>query len=298
MNEGETGEARGGPHETRHALGKSELPPLGGFRARLYEVIFEAETPAGKAFDVALLVTIVVSVIAVVLESVTAFRQAHGTLLRAAEWTFTVLFLAEYAMRMLSVRSPWRYALSFFGIVDLGAILPTFISLLYPGAQSLLVIRAFRLLRVFRVFKLMRFVGEANVLVNAMRASLPKITVFTGAVLTVALLVGASMYFIEGEESGFTSIPVGMYWAIVTMTTVGFGDITPVTIGGRFLASAVMMLGYGVIAVPMGLVSAEIVHATRALPTRQCPHCLHAGHDADAQFCKLCGRGLGRTPVP
>lgn len=270
-------------------------PPESGWRARWHEVIFEADTPAGKAFDVALLVCIALSVVAVLLESVEGIRVRHGAFLRGTEWAFTVLFTLEYVARLLTIGRPWRYALSTFGIIDLLAILPTYLSVFFAGSQSLLVIRALRLMRVFRVLKLAHFVGEAGLLKAAVVGSARKITVFVFFILTNVLIIGALMYLIEGEESGFTNIPQSIYWAIVTMTTVGYGDIAPVTVLGKFLASVVMILGYGVIAVPTGIVTVELAQAHRTaveVSTQSCPQCSAEGHDADADFCKHCGARL------
>jgi voltage-gated potassium channel len=262
-------------------------------REKLYEIIFEAETPGGKAFDVALLLAIVLSVVAVLLESVAGIRGRYGTALRTAEWFFTILFTIEYLLRLVCVGKPLRYALSFFGVVDFLAIVPTYLSVLLPGAQSLIVIRALRLLRVFRVLKLVHFVGEARMLRTALHASLRKIVVFLGTVLTLMLVVGALMYLIEGGEHGFTNIPESIYWTIVTMTTVGYGDIAPVTVAGRFLASIVMIIGYGIIAVPTGIVTVELASTRRrSISTRTCSSCLREGHDSDADFCKYCGTSL------
>ena len=269
------------------------LPTAASRRARLHEIIFEAETPGGKAFDVALLIAIVLSVVAVSLESVADVRAVYGVPLRVAEWVFTILFTIEYLLRLACVGRPWRYASSFFGIVDLLAIVPTYLSLLVTGTQSLIVIRALRLLRIFRVLKLAHFVGAARMLHAALRASSRKIVVFLGGVLTVVLIVGALMYLVEGAENGFTSIPQSVYWAIVTMTTVGYGDIAPQTIVGKILASAVMILGYGIIAVPTGIVTVEIAgalkHSTR---TEACTECGAEDHAVDAVFCKYCGTEL------
>jgi len=263
------------------------------WRSRLHEIIFEADTPAGKAFDVALLVCIVASVVTVVFESVASVRARHGGLLRGIEWGFTLLFTIEYVLRLVCVGKPVRYALSFFGIVDLLAIVPTYLSIFFAGAQSLIVIRALRLLRVFRVLKLAHFVGEAQLLRAALLASLRKITVFLGTVLTIVLIVGSLIYLIEGEENGFTSIPQGIYWAIVTLTTVGYGDIAPQTVPGKFLASTVMILGYGIIAVPTGIVTVELANVRRtSITTRACPQCGVGGHDTDADYCKHCGAQL------
>jgi len=262
-------------------------------RAKLHEIIFEADTPGGKAFDVALLVFILASVIAIMLESVAPVREEYGATLRAFEWSVTLLFTVEYMLRLYCVGRPLAYAFSFYGIVDLLAIVPTYLSVVFIGAQSLLVIRALRLLRVFRVLKLVHFVGEAAELRAALRASLHKIIVFLGAVMTAVLIVGALMYLIEGEKSGFTSIPQGMYWAVVTMTTVGYGDIAPQTIPGKLLASLIMILGYGIIAVPTGIVSVEMSAVKKKpMSTQVCLSCASEGHDADAKFCKDCGSSL------
>ncbi len=259
-------------------------------RSRLYEIIFEADTPAGKAFDIALLVLIILSVVAVMLESTASVATRYGPWLRSFEWVVTILFTIEYLLRLYCVGRPARYARSFFGIVDLLAILPTYLSLIIPGAQSLLVIRALRLLRVFRVLKLAHFVGEASELRAALRASARKIIVFLGAVLTIVVIVGSMMYLIEGEANGFTSIPVAIYWAIVTMTTVGYGDIAPQTAIGKVLASAIMIMGYGIIAVPTGIVSVELAGVRKQRVTTQaCPECGAEGHDTDAVHCKYCG---------
>jgi voltage-gated potassium channel len=272
---------------------KSERPSKDSWRKSLHEIIFEAETRVGKAFDVGLLIAIVLSVVAVCIESVTAYRIDYGSWLRAFEWGFTILFTIEYALRIIAVRRPLRYVFSFFGVVDLLAILPTYLSLFFFGTQSLLVIRGLRLLRVFRVLKLTHFVGEAQMLRTALKASLRKIIVFLGAVLTIVLIVGTLMYLIEGDENGFTSIPRGIYWAIVTMTTVGYGNVAPHTVAGQTLASIVMIMGYGILAVPTGIISVEIAGvARRKVSTEACPECSDEGHEDGAQFCKNCGSKL------
>ena len=267
-----------------------------GWRERLRIIIFEADTVAGKVFDVALLIAICLSVLAVMLDSVTQFREDYGDWLDAAEWTFTVLFTIEYVLRLLVAPRPGAYALSFFGLIDLLAIIPTYVSLLLPGAESLVVVRAMRLLRIFRIFKLGRFLGEASILTDALRRSRHKISVFLGTVLILVTILGTAMYLIEGEENGFTSIPTSVYWAIVTMTTVGYGDIAPQTVVGQTLASFVMILGYSILAVPTGIVTAEIVEtaATGRLPitTRICIHCMTEGHEPGARYCKDCGARL------
>ncbi len=264
-----------------------------GIRARIHEIIFKTDTPAGKIFDIALLVAIVLSVAAVLLESVSGIRQRYGTALRAVEWFFTLLFTGEYLLRLACVGRPLRYARSFFGIVDLLAIAPTYLGLFIAGAHSLIVIRALRLLRVFRVLKLAHFVGEARTLRLALRESTRKIIIFLGTVLTLVLIVGALMYLIEGEKHGFTSIPQSVYWAIVTMTTVGYGDIAPQTVIGKMLASAVMIMGYGIIAVPTGIVTVELASAgKKRLSAQTCTQCGADAHDPDAIYCKYCASKL------
>jgi voltage-gated potassium channel len=264
-----------------------------GIRGRLHEIIFEADTLAGRWFDVTLTLVILTSVAVVMLESVASVRHQYGPLLLAAEWVFTVLFTIEYVLRLWTVRSPIRYATSFYGVIDLLSVIPTYLSLLLPGAQSLLVLRSLRLLRIFRIFKLAQYTFEAQTLTQALRASRRKIIVFLAAISTLVLIAGAMMYVIEGEKNGFTSIPTSVYWAIVTMTTVGFGDITPKTPLGQILASLMMITGYGIIAVPTGIVSVELARAaTLPINTQACPHCGRQGHDVDAVHCKFCGARL------
>jgi voltage-gated potassium channel len=270
---------------------KTKLKP---WQLKLHEVIFEADTPAGKAFDVALLWAILLSVLAVMLESVSYIEIQHGTLLRTIEWVFTIFFTFEYVARIVSVGKPLKYVFSFYGIVDLLSIIPTYLSLFFTGTHSLLIIRTIRLIRVFRIFKLARFLGEERVLLNALKASRHKITVFIIAVLTIVTIMGTIMYIIEDSSSGFTSIPRSIYWAIVTLTTVGFGDIYPVTPLGQFLASMIMILGYAIIAVPTGIVSAELAmnKGADSITTTACPDCSKEGHDKDAEHCKFCGANL------
>lgn len=271
-------------------------------RDRLYVIIFEAESPTGKLFDVALLWLIIASVVTVALESVAAVAEHYGLLLRILEWLYTVVFTVEYGLRIYCARRRLHYMVSFFGIIDLLALLPTYLSVVFTGMHSLLVIRALRLLRVFRVLKAVRLMGEAHTLLTAVRRSLPKISVFIGAVMVIALIVGSAMYLIEGEAAGFTSIPRGMYWAIVTMTTVGYGDIAPRTELGQFLAAILMVLGYGILAVPTGIVSAELVgdrvrgqgsEAPGPKPDDVLGHVCHAcgahDHPTGASFCYVCG---------
>jgi voltage-gated potassium channel len=233
------------------------------WRERLHAIIFEADTPAGKAFDLVLMVAIVLSVVAVVLESVAEIRERYLVWLRVAEWTFTLLFTVEYVVRLAAVRKPLGYARSFFGVVDLLSIIPTYLSLVVAGAQSLIVIRSLRLLRVFRVLKVARYLSELDSLVTAVKATRAKITVFLLTVLTLVLIMGTAMYVIEGETSGFDNIPRGVYWAIVTVTTVGYGDIAPRTVLGQIIAAAAMIVGYSLIIIPTGIFSVELVQATR-----------------------------------
>jgi voltage-gated potassium channel len=262
-------------------------------RRRLHEIIFEADTPAGRFFDAALIVSIVISVILVMLDSVESIRASWGDVLYAAEWMFTLLFTAEYALRLYCVGRPLKYATSFFGIVDLFAILPTYFSILLPGSQYLLVIRVLRVLRIFRVFKLVQYLGEARLLIQALRASRRKITVFLFTVLTLVCIFGSLMYLIEDAAAGFTSIPRSIYWSIVTLTTVGYGDISPQTNVGQLLASVIMIIGYSILAVPTGIVTVEISQAFKKnITTQACPDCSREGHDRDARFCKYCGAEL------
>jgi voltage-gated potassium channel len=263
-------------------------------RARLHQVIFEADTPAGRAFDLLLLLAIVASVIVVMLESVASVRAHAGPALRALEWGFTILFTIEYALRLFTVQRPLGYAVSVFGLIDLFAILPTYLSILFPGSQSFLVIRLLRLLRIFRILKLGEYLHESRTLVQALRASRRKIQVFLLSTLTIVVVVGALMYVIEGEEHGFTSIPVSIYWAVVTLTTVGYGDLAPVTPLGQSLAVLLMLTGYGIIAVPTGIVTAELARAASAGPvsSQACPGCGLGAHDYDAVYCRKCGAKL------
>lgn len=272
--------------------------PPGGWRARLHEVIFGIDTRAGRAFDIALVVAILLSILVVVLDSVPAIRARHTGLMHALEWGFTLLFTLEYLARLLTVRHPLRYALSFYGVIDLLSVLPTYVSLLVPGSEALLDIRILRLLRVFRIFKLTLYIEEYTRLAEALAASRRKIMVFLSVVLMAVLILGTVMYVVEGPEHGYTSIPTAMYWAIVTMTTVGYGDITPHTPLGKAIASFMMLLGWGILAVPTGIVTAEMTarrtdrrHGPARL-LRDCEECGSGGHDAGANFCKDCGAEL------
>jgi voltage-gated potassium channel len=263
------------------------------WRRRLHGVIFEADTPAGKAFDVVLIWSIVCSVAAAVLESVSSIRAAYGGVLYGVEWCFTILFTVEYGLRLLSLTQPRRYMTSFFGVVDVLAVVPTYLSVVLPGSQYFLTVRILRLLRIFRILKLSEYLAEADVIMRALRESRRKISVFLLGVLTAMVIMGALMYVIEGEAHGFTSIPISIYWAIVTMTTVGYGDLSPHTALGKALASCVMILGYAIIAVPTGIVTVEMSHAMRTrVSTRACPRCRAGGHEHDAFYCKYCGAQL------
>ena len=263
------------------------------WRTKIYEVIFEADTPSGKLFDVLLIVAILLSVTVVFLESIEVLKNDYGRIFYALEWGFTILFTVEYLLRIISVNKPLKYIFSFYGIIDFLSIAPTYLSLIIVGSQYLLAIRILRLLRVFRVFKLTHLLTQSNILVGALKASRAKIAVFLFAVLTSVVVIGAIIYVVEGPENGFTSIPVSMYWAIVTLTTVGYGDISPQTPLGQFIASIVMIMGYAIIAVPTGIVSVEIASAAKKQVTTQvCPDCLSEGHDKDAVHCKYCGSKL------
>ena len=280
-----------GADEGRPTATEDEQAPR-GLRRWLYVVIFEHHTRAGKAFDIGLFVLIVVSISIVMLESVMALRVQYARAFWRAEWLLTAIFSLEYLLRLACVRRPARYALSFFGVVDLLAILPAYIALFVSGTHYLVIVRVLRLLRVFRVFKLARHLTEADVLLRALLASRAKIFVFMCAVASAVVVIGATMYVVEGEANGFSSIPRSIYWAIVTLTTVGYGDIAPRTVLGQFLASLVMILGYGVIAVPTGIVSLELQQAVRAQRSAPCTGCKLAEHAQDAIFCRRCGTRL------
>ena len=266
---------------------------LSGNRLRLYEIVFESDTRPGRLYDIVLLFCIVASVVVVALESVPRLPLFFNKWLIGFEWFFTIIFTVDYIARIWVVPYKRKYLFSFFGIVDLLSILPTYLGLFYVGAQSLMVIRSIRLLRIFRIFKLSRYVGEGQNLTRALKASRHKIIVFLVTVLTSVIITGTLMYLVEGPENGFDSIPKSIYWAIVTMTTVGYGDIAPQTALGQTLGSLIMILGYGIIAVPTGIVSAEMVfQKNKTITTQVCPHCLKEGHDEDAAFCKFCGGTL------
>jgi voltage-gated potassium channel len=264
-------------------------------REKVWRIIFLSDTPAGKAFDVVLLVLISLSVLVVMLESVEPLAAEYRPLFRSLEWLFTAIFTAEYAVRIFVVRRKSRYVFSFFGIVDLLSILPTYIALFLTGSQYLMVIRVLRLLRMFRVLKMARHIGEASVLLNALKASRPKVAVFLFGVMSLVCIEGTLMYLIEGRTNpGFSSIPQSIYWGVVTLTTVGYGDATPVTVLGKIVASITMLTGFSIIAVPTGIVTAEIGRelAEIRMDRRRCSECGWIGHDPSANYCKHCGQKL------
>lgn len=273
--------------------GNLEYSPV---KQKLHEIIFEADTPAGKLFDVLLLLVILASVIVVMLESVNSIQIKYPAIFFFLEWGFTIIFTIEYFLRLYAVKKPMNYAASFFGIVDLLSIIPTYLSLVVSGTQYLVVIRALRLLRIFRVLKMGQYIKEGQVLVDALRASRLKISVFLFSVSLLVVIIGSVMYLVEGGQNpSFSSIPRSVYWAIVTLTTVGYGDITPITTIGQFLSAVVMILGYAIIAVPTGIVSSELIqskHSPLEFNTKACQSCGREGHDEDAVFCKYCGEKM------
>lgn len=277
-----------------HKQPDPEGEKLAPWRESLHTIIFGAETPLGRAFDIALIISIIVSVLAVMLGTVASISLEYGELLLYIEWFFTLVFTAEYALRLLTVRRPLRYLFSFFGIVDFLSIIPTYLMFLIPSIKYMLVIRILRLLRVFRILKLSAYMGEANILLSALTKSWRKIMVFLYTILTLVVIFGTLMYAVEGNASGFTSIPKSVYWAIVTLTTVGYGDIAPQTALGQLIAATIMIMGYGIIAVPTGIYSAELIKASRPVKVSNnaCPACGETGHDEDADFCKYCGHVL------
>jgi voltage-gated potassium channel len=274
------------------------------WKTKLHDIIYEAETPAGKLFDVVLLITIIASILLVMLESVNSIDNKYHDFLNISEWVITILFTLEYIARIITVRKPWKYIFSFYGIIDLLSTIPKYISLIFGGIHALAALRALRLLRVFRILKLARYLGASNNLVNALKASRAKISVFLFAVMIVAIILGTIMYLVEGEENGFTNIPKSVYWCIVTLTTVGFGDIAPQTPFGQFLASLVMILGYGIIAVPTGIVSAEYANRHKSkteddvkepqihLNSQSCSNCMAENHKDKSQYCYNCGEKI------
>lgn len=268
--------------------------PRRSWQLRLHETIYESNTPAGKTFDIALLFFIVGSIMVVMLDSIDSYHRKYGDIFLALEWMFTIVFTIEYILRLVCLKQPLRYVFSFLGIIDLLAIIPSYLSIFLVGAQSLLVLRALRLLRVFRIFKLTHFLSEIDFLKSAIASSMKKISIFMLVVLSTVIILGSVMYLVERGENGFESIPDSIYWAIVTITTVGYGDISPVTALGKFIASIMMFIGYGIIAVPTGIITTDMAIAMRSRKQihETCPGCGLEGHDGDARFCKVCGSRL------
>lgn len=267
-------------------MAKRKIP----LQSKLHDTIYESNTPAGKAFDISLLLMIIASILVVMLDSIEEYHAKYGDIFYVIEWVFTILFTLEYILRLISISKPFRYVVSLLGIIDLLAIIPTYLSVFFIGAQSLLVLRALRLLRIFRIFKLTHFLTEMEFLKIALAGSLKKIAIFMLVVLSLVIILGSIMYLVEGKRNGFTSIPESIYWAIVTITTVGYGDISPATPLGKFIASIMMFIGYGIIAVPTGIVTTEMALAVRNRKEKHetCPGCGKEGHDQDAVFCKYC----------
>ncbi len=266
---------------------------MSNMRKKTYSVIFESDTPAGKTFDIILLVIILISVFVVILESVPQLQGDYWLLFRVIEYIVTIIFSIEYLLRIWSAKKAVNYIFSFYGVIDFLSVIPTYIAFFIAGAQSLLIIRAIRLLRVFRILKITRYSNESTILTRALIASRVKISVFLFAVLTIVLIIGTVMYLIEGADAGYTSIPQSIYWAIVTLTTVGYGDITPQTAIGQLISGFVMILGYAIIAVPTGIVTGELVQSAKySDKSRNCLHCGLAAHENDALFCKQCGQKL------
>ena len=262
------------------------------FKNKIRHIIFEANDPPSRMFDLILLWAILISVIVVMLDSVPSLSEKYHKFLFISEWLVTILFTIEYFLRIWVTRKPFNYIFSFYGIIDLLAVLPAYISLLLAGSQYLLVIRILRLLRIFRILKLVSFVKEARVLIDAIKESRQKLIVFLGFLISLVVIIGTVMYMIEGPENGFTSIPLSIYWAIVTMTTVGYGDLAPQTVLGQSLASIVMLLGYTIIAIPTGIVSVSLFREGFHVTTKACANCTKEGHDKDAKFCKYCGHSM------
>jgi len=261
-------------------------------KQRIYTIIFEADTWEGKMFDISLIIAILVSILLVSLESVEPVDKRCHSALKIAEWIITGLFTVEYGLRIWILKKPWKYIFSLYGIIDLLAILPSYLGLVFAGGQSLMVIRALRLLRIFRIMKLTRYTSASRSLAIALWASREKILVFFSVVITLVIIFGTIMYLIEGQTNGFTSIPTSIYWAVVTLTTVGYGDISPVTPLGQFLASIIMIMGYAIIAVPTGIVTAQMMQKSAPLNTQVCPNCMFDKHEDDARYCKKCGASL------
>jgi|SRR5690606_17791029 len=275
---------------------KENKDSVQNWKSRLHEVIYEADTSIGKWFDIVLIFLILSSIILVILESVESFDQEHHRFLYIAEWFITIVFSMEYIARFLSINKPFRYVFSFYGIIDLLSTIPLYLSFIFPGSQVLIVIRAIRLLRLFRILKMVKFIGEATKLKKALWDSRTKISVFIFSIMVLSIIIGTLMYLVEGAEAGFTSIPKGIYWTIVTMTTVGFGDVVPLTALGQTISVIVMVMGYGIIAVPTGIVSAEFSRQYKQnkihTNTQACPNCNAHYHNDNAKYCYNCGNLL------
>ncbi len=261
------------------------------WRKKLHDIIYEADTPAGKAFDLILLILIILSVVFVMLESVNSIDAQYHELLYIGEWVITIFFTLEYIARIVTVKKPFKYIFSFYGIIDFLSTIPLYLSFILVGSNYLLTVRALRLLRIFRILKITRYIGESNKLRRALLHSRAKILIFLFAVLIISIISGTIMYLVEGEENGFNSIPHSVYWCIVTLTTVGYGDISPATPLGQFIASIIMIMGYGIIAVPTGIVTAEYTRASEHIDTntQNCLNCGESHHKDDAKFCHRCG---------
>ncbi len=274
------------------------------WKNKVHEIIYEADTPMGKWFDIILIILIIISVILVMLESIKGIDEKYHGILLTLEWIITIFFSIEYIARIISIKKPSKYIFSFYGIIDFLSTIPLYLTYILAGSQVLLALRAFRLLRIFRILKLVRFLGEASQLKNALKASRAKIIVFLFAVTIVSIILGTLMYLVEGEEAGFTSIPTSVYWTIVTLTTVGYGDIAPITPQGQFIAMIIMLVGYGVIAVPTGIVTVEFGKQSKGsslgakegtyvhVNTQACGSCAKEGHRDDATHCYNCGSKL------
>lgn len=264
------------------------------WRTKLHEIIYGADTPLGKLFDVILLILILLSVLFVMLESVSSIDEKYHEFLYIGEWVITIFFSFEYIARIITVKKPFRYIFSFYGIIDFVSTIPLYLSFILAGSSYLLTVRALRLLRVFRILKLTRYIGESNKLTRALLSSRPKILIFLFAVLIISIISGTIMYLVEGSENGFESIPHSVYWCIVTLTTVGYGDISPATPLGQFIASIIMIMGYGIIAVPTGIVTAEYTRAAKHIDTNTlcCPNCNESNHKDDAKYCHSCGEQI------
>ena len=275
---------------------KENKDSVQNWKSKLHEIVYEADTPVGKWFDIILFLLILSSIVLVILESVESFDQEHHQLLYISEWVVTILFSVEYIARCLSLNKPYRYIFSFYGIIDLLSTIPLYLSFIFPGSHVLIVIRAIRLLRIFRILKMVTFIGEARKLRTALWDSRTKISVFIFAIMILSVIIGTIMYLVEGEEAGFTSIPKGIYWTIVTMTTVGFGDMVPLTALGQTISVIVMVMGYGIIAVPTGIVSAQFSRQYKLnkihTNTQACPNCNAHYHNDNAKYCYNCGNLL------